>query len=240
MFGDKGQKMARLRAGGQDVPVRVEINPRARRLILRLDERSREAVAVAPSRRDVPAALAFAEERADWIVARLDALPEETPFAPGASIPLRGESCRLAPVGTGRLPKLRTEPELLLEVPGDASGFAGRVERYLKRAARSDLSDAVLRHCERLGVAARRITVKDTRSRWGSCTADGRLAFSWRLICAPPDVLDYVAAHECAHLLEMNHSATFWAHVERCRPDWQMQRAWLRRHGRALHAIGGS
>ncbi|MEO0818259.1 MAG: SprT family zinc-dependent metalloprotease, partial [Pseudomonadota bacterium] len=102
-----------------------------------------------------------------------------------------------------------------------------------------DLGDAVDTHCRALGVEARRIAVKDTRSRWGSCTSDGRLSFSWRLVCAPPEVLDYVAAHECAHLLEMNHSDRFWAHVERICPDWKHHRTWLRTHGRDLHAVGG-
>jgi len=153
-------------------------------------------------------------------------------------IPLRGEPCRLTMAGTGRVARLGTRPDLHLSAPGDPDTFQSRIIRYLRRAAVSDLGDAVDRHCARLGVDARRITVKDTRSRWGSCTADGRLSFSWRLILAPPDVLDYVAAHECAHLLEMNHSPAFWAHVARCRPDWKRQRGWLRANGRALHAIG--
>ncbi len=235
---DKGQKMALRSSAGELVTVRIEVNPKARRLILRLDERAREAVAVAPSPRLVREAAAFAAERVDWIAARLRHLPDTTPFVEGTVIPLRGEPCRLTASGSGRLARLVAEPELVLTAPGDPSGLAARVERYLRRTARSDLCDAVTHHCETLGVVPRRVTVKDTRSRWGSCTSDGRLAFSWRLICAPPDVLDYVAAHECAHLLEMNHSPAFWAHVARCRPDWKRQRAWLRRHGPALHAIG--
>jgi len=119
-----------------------------------------------------------------------------------------------------------------LRVPGAAETADKRVERFLRAAAQSDFGDAV-EH-----VAARRVTIKDTRSRWGSCTSDGRLAFSWRLVMAPPFVLEYVAAHECAHLLEMNHSPAFWAHVANCRPAWKQERAWLRQHGRDLHAVG--
>lgn len=241
MFPENGQKMA-LRAGnGSSITVRLEVNPRARRLILRLDERAREAVAVAPSRRELPAAAAFASERVDWIAQRLERMPETTPFEDGVVIPLRGEPCRLSLSGEGRLARLTAHDDgtLILSAPGAPETFAQRITRYLRKAATSDLGDAVTRHCQTLGVDVRRISVKDTRSRWGSCTSDGRLAFSWRLVCAPPDVLDYVAAHECAHLLEMNHSPRFWAHVARLRPDWKRQRDWLRRNGPHLHAIGG-
>jgi len=239
MFADKGQKMALTARDGQKVTVRMEINPRAKRLILRLDEKAREAVAVAPRAGDLAAAAAFASERVDWIAASLARVPERVAFEPGAVIPVRGEPCRLSLEGPGRRARLVTEPALVLQAPGAQETFAARITRYLKRAALSDLGDAVDAHCHALGVQAARITVKDTRSRWGSCTSDARLSFSWRLICAPPAVLDYVAAHECAHLLEMNHSDRFWAHVERICPDWKRQRRWLRTNGRELHAIGG-
>ncbi len=238
MLLDKGQKMTLTASDGRPVAVRLEVNPKARRLILRLDERAREAVAVAPSHRELEAAARFARERVDWISERLGTLPDAVAFLEGTVIPLRGDPCRLTLQGTGRTARLVTRPDLHLSAPGDPGTFQSRVVRYLRRAAVSDLGDAVERHCATLGVDARRITVKDTRSRWGSCTADGRLAFSWRLVLAPPDVLDYVAAHECAHLLEMNHSPAFWTHVARCRPDWQQQRRWLRANGRDLHAIG--
>ncbi|MEM1151457.1 MAG: SprT family zinc-dependent metalloprotease [Pseudomonadota bacterium] len=239
MFPDKGQKMALTARNGSTVTVRMEVNPRARRLILRLDEKAREAVAVAPRARDLPAAAAFATERVDWIASCLSRMPEAVAFTPGCVIPLRGEPCTLSLEGQGRRARLSTEPETVLHAPGAPETFGARVTRYLKAAARSDLGEAVDVHCRALGVEASRISVKDTRSRWGSCTSDGRLSFSWRLIFAPPAVLDYVAAHECAHLLEMNHSSRFWGHVERVCPDWKRQRGWLRTYGRDLHAIGG-
>ncbi len=238
MFRENGQKMALRTADGLEVTVRVEVNPRARRLILRLDERNREAVAVAPHPRQIPAAVAFAAERVDWIASRLAATPEPVHFLPGGVFPLRGEPCRLSLDGPGRIARLVTEPTLTLSAPGAPETFGARVNRYLRKAAISDISDAVQRHAETLNVSIQRITVKDTRSRWGSCSHDGRLSFSWRLICAPPDVLDYVAAHEVAHRIEMNHSAAFWAQVAHCRPDWKRQRDWLRKHGPELHAIG--
>lgn len=237
MIIDKGDKMALVTKCGQTVHVRLEVNPKARRLILRLDERNREAVAVAPSKRKIGEAAEFARDRIDWIAEHLQALPEHVLLRDGAIFKLRGGDCRIDLNGEGRLPKLTEGTPQILSVPGEIDTIGQRAERFLKKAAKADLSAAVIRYCDRLGVEARRVTVKDTRSRWGSCTSDGRLAFSWRLIMAPPEVLEYVAAHECAHLLEMNHSPAFWAHVETCRPAWKKERGWLRKNGRDLHAV---
>jgi hypothetical protein len=237
MFIDKQNKMSLTTKSGETVNVRLEVNPKAKRLILRLDERAREAVAVAPNKRKLGEAAAFARDRLDWIASHLERLPQHVALSEGAEIMLRGEPCLISGQGNGRTARLEIGDPHVLCVPGAPETLGQRAERYLRKAARSDLSDAVQRYCEYLGVDARRVTVKDTRSRWGSCTSDGRLAFSWRLIMAPNEVLEYVAAHECAHLLEMNHSPKFWAHVERCRPTWQKERAWLRAHGRDLHAV---
>ncbi len=238
MINDKGDKMTLQARNGENVTVRLEINPKARRLILRLDERHREAVAVAPSRRKLRDAASFASERVDWIADRLAELPVRTALVPGAEFTLRGQLCQVSLDGPGRRANLIVGDPDILSVPGDAETTERRVERYLRKEARRDLEAAVARHCTSLGVKASAVSIKDTRSRWGSCTSDGRLSFSWRLILAPPDVLDYVAAHECSHLLEMNHSAAFWTHVERCCPDWQRLRGWLRREGQRLHAVG--
>lgn len=237
MIIDKGNKMALLAGNGQRVHVRLEVNPKARRLILRLDERNREAVAVAPSKRKMGEAAAFAKERVDWIAEHLQALPEQLALRDGGVFQLRGEACQISLEGKGRLAKLVPGSPQILHLPGDSETVGKRAERFLRKTAKQDLTDAVIRYCEQLGVEARRVTVKDTRSRWGSCTSDGRLAFSWRLIMAPPAVLNYVAAHECAHLLEMNHSPAFWAHVATCCPNWKRERSWLRANGRDLHAV---
>ncbi|MEM7494239.1 MAG: SprT family zinc-dependent metalloprotease, partial [Pseudomonadota bacterium] len=181
----------------------------------------------------------FAQERADWLEAQLGALPQHISLVDGAVFKLRGEPCEISLQGEGRMVYLSEGAPNVLHAPGPADTIERRVLRYLKAEAKADLTRAVQHYCNVLGVAARRVTIKDTKSRWGSCTSDGRLAFSWRVILAPPDVLDYLAAHECAHLLEMNHSKAFWAHVERCRPTWKHERNWLRRHGRELHAVGG-
>ncbi|MEM9841227.1 MAG: SprT family zinc-dependent metalloprotease [Pseudomonadota bacterium] len=237
MIIDKGDKMSLVTKCGQTVNVRLEVNPKARRLILRLDERNREAVAVAPHPRKIGEAAAFARDRVDWIFQNLQSLPQELRLEAGVSFMLRGTPCEIRLDGPGRLPSLEPGPPQILRVPGEPKSAGQRVERFLKKTAKADLVDAVSHYCDLLRVESRRVSVKDTRSRWGSCTSDGRLAFSWRLIMAPSPILEYVAAHECAHLLEMNHSPAFWAHVAKCRPHWQQERAWLRRHGRELHAV---
>lgn len=235
---NNGQTMTLRAPGGHRIKVRLEVNAKARRLIIRLDERRREAVAVAPSRGQIEAAAAFAAERVDWISSRLQHLPEVVRFEEGAIFNYRGEPCQITGEGEGRLARLVAGEPRTLCAPGDPETLHLRVERFLKKQARADLTRAVKRHTETLGVDYKGISVKDTRSRWGSCTFDGQLSFSWRLIMAPPAVLDYVAAHECAHLIEMNHSNKFWALVGKCCPDWKRQRAWLRVHGAELQAAG--
>lgn len=235
---NNGQTVTLNGPDGHEIRVRLEVNSKARRLILRLDERKREAVAIAPSRRQIKDAAAFAAERIDWISTRLQHLPDVVSFEEGSVISFRGMPCRLTSQGEGRVARMVLGQPNTLCAPGDPETLHLRTTRYLKKQARADITRAVKRHSARLGVTYKDISVKDTRSRWGSCTADGKLSFSWRLVMAPPAVLDYVAAHECAHLLEMNHSPRFWAHVATCCSDWKHHRTWLREHGASLQAAG--
>lgn len=235
---NNGQIMTERSTNGNAVKIRLEVNPKARRLILRLDEKKREAVAVAPHRTQLGEALSFAQSRLDWIVKQLSDLPQSVPFAPGAHIPLRGVAHELSLNEDGRLAKVIPGEPMQLSAPGDEGTFARRIERFLRREAKRDLERAVDHYASILGPRPAALSVKDTRSRWGSCTSTRRLSFSWRLIFAPPEILNYVAAHECAHMLEMNHSPAFWAHVQRCDPDWKRHRKWLRTHGATLQAIG--
>jgi hypothetical protein len=157
------------------------------------------------------------------------------PFAPGAVIELEGEPVRLV-AAEGRS-GVRQEPGLLV-VGARPERFAAATRKALVAMARARLEAAVARHAARLGVSVAAVSLRDTRSRWGSCSAAGALSFSWRLIAAPPAVLDYVAAHETAHRLEMNHSARFWAHVRACVGDPAAARRWLRGNGSRLLALG--
>jgi len=239
MKNDKNHSFVVQDSTGRDIRVRIRVNPRSRRLILKVDEREREGILVVPRDSDRRAGISFAAERADWFSARLASMPEPIPFRPDAVIQLRGSSVTLCDQGSGRRTELvEAGTSLILRSPGAAATFSDRVSRFLKAEARRDLENSVAVHCDRLGVEARRVTIKDTRSRWGSCTSDGRLAFSWRLILAPVPVLDYVAAHECAHLIEMNHSERFWALVRRTYGDHAPARRWLKRNGAGLHAFG--
>ena len=234
---DPNQRVTLESSDGQIIPLRIEINRRARRLILRLDEQRTEAVAVAPSPRHIKEAVAFAKTRIDWLATALSKLPKPVHVKDGSEIYLRGDACRITATGSGRSPILEAGPPRLLRLPGDPETIGRRALRYLKATARRDLERAVNEYCDKLDLQPHTVSIKDTRSRWGSCTSTGKLSFSWRLIMAPTDVLDYVAAHECAHLIEMNHSPAFWSIVEACKPDWRAARTWLHRNGSALHAV---
>lgn len=224
---------------GARVAVRLVVNPRARRVSVRVCPTRREAIATAPSRRQLKNAAAFAAERVSWIARELSRLPQGVVFAPGALVPLRGVMHELVHErgrGGARV-EPGTPPRLVVPAP-DPDLFESRLVRFLKAEALADLRARVAVHAAALGVKPARIQVKEVRSRWGSCTSEGALAFSWRVVLAPPFVLDYLAAHEVAHLIEMNHSRRFWALVRNCLPDFERGRRWLHEHGCALHAVG--
>ena len=182
----------------------------------------------------------FLSRHLDWAAEQVGGRPEPVAIEDGATIPLRGVPTRIVHAGAGRgltkLDDLDGEPVLI--VHGDADHVARRVTDFLKREAKADLARSVARHAKALGVKPRSITIRDTVSRWGSCSTTGALNFSWRIVLAPPEVLDYLAAHEVAHLREMNHSPRFWSLVEDLLPGMERQRRWLREHGATLHAVG--
>lgn len=225
---------------GRRAPVRLIVNPRARHVSVRIDPTRREAIATAPSPRYLKHAAQFATERAGWIAAELARLPRSVQLTPGAFAPLRGTDHELVwshGRGKGRMEPGGLWPRIIMPAP-DPALFESRLLRFFKEQARADLIDRVAHHSVSLGVKPERIQVKELRSRWGSCSSDGVLSFSWRLILAPPHVLDYLAAHEVAHLREMNHSRKFWALVRKAMPDFERGRDWLHEHGCALHAVG--
>jgi predicted metal-dependent hydrolase len=184
-----------------------------------------------PRRACANAALAFAEEKSDWIRGHLARRPDPVTVGIGARIPVAGQEL---PIVAGQLRRAERQGDALI-VPDAPSMAAACVKAWLKLQARAALAPACGRYAAALGRVPGRITLRDTRSRWGSCTARGDLMFSWRLVMAPSEVLDYVAAHEVAHLVEMNHSPAYWAVVERICPDYRAPRAWLKAHGQDLH-----
>jgi predicted metal-dependent hydrolase len=235
----RGPERLVVEIGGRATPVQVIRNPRARRLILRIDAATGSPALTLPPRSSLAEGEAFLRGNIGWLERRLARAPGGAPFRDGAVFPLRGDPCRIAyRGGRGLVALQRTEGGLFLSVPGDADHLERRVADWLKREARRDFTAAVSRLAAALGKRPASIRIGDAGSRWGSCSARGALAFSWRLILAPPHVLDYLAAHEVAHLAEMNHGPKFWALVRRLDPDFEAARAWLKRNGAGLHAFG--
>ena len=221
--------------------VRVRRHRQARRYTLRIQSATREVILTIPPRGTLKEAREFAQQHGSWIAARLGRLPEAVPFADGVVVPLRGVPHRIAHRrGVRGTVWTETEPggEPVLCVAGNAPHIDRRIGDFLRREARRDLEIASLRFAAELGVAVRRVAVRDQASRWGSCSTAGVLSFSWRLILAPSFVLNYLAAHEVAHLVEMNHSARFWRLVQRLCPDHERAKVWLDVHGSDLHRYG--
>jgi predicted metal-dependent hydrolase len=227
---------ATVEIAGKPVSVAVRRNPRARRLYLRIDPVRADVVLVLPRGVGLQEGLRFAHDRRGWLAGRLAAMPIHTPFADGIAIPL-----------LGRTVTIRHKPDVRGGVAcvGDELHVAGRIEHltrrvrdWLKAQARSELSARSHACAARIGRQIARVRIGDPKSRWGSCSAKGGLAYSWRLILAPPEVLDYVVAHEVAHLVEHNHGRRFWALVESLTPATQQAKLWLRRHGNTLLRYG--
>ena len=217
----------------------IRRNARARRLILRVDESLGLPVLTLPSRTSLIQGEQFLQKNISWLEDRLGQLAPAAPFSDGSVFPLRGTPCRIrGRRGRGIITLARRESGFLLTVPGEPEFMARRITEWLRREARRDLERAVARHSKALGRFPKSLRVSDPKSRWGSCSAAGVLTFSWRLVLAPPRVLDYLAAHEAAHLKEMHHGAKFWALVERLDPDFEAARAWLNKGGVALSAVG--
>jgi len=222
------------------IAVRLSVNRRARRISIRIDLGRGEAVAVAPSERRLADAVAFVHDRRAWIAERLADRPESVRFAPGARIPLFGKPAPLLCAGGAAAARLvEHEGATAILSGGEGDAFARRVERLLRAEARRRLGERTLVHAAALGLKPPTVSIGDPKSRWGSCSPHrNAIRYSWRLVMAPPEVLDYVAAHEVAHLVHADHSPAYWAVVRAVFGDPKPHRAWLRTHGAALHAAG--
>lgn len=226
--------------GGEVYLVRLRRHRQARRYTLRIQSATRQVLLTMPPRGSLKEARAFAERHGGWIAARLGRLPEPAPFVLGTVLPLRGVDHRIAhrPHARGSVWTEEEGGARLLCVAGAEAHMARRIRDFLKREAKRDLDAASRRMAAELGVKVRRVSIRDQASRWGSCSTTGVLSYSWRLIMAPPFVLEYLAAHEVAHLVEMNHSQRFWRVVARIFPDVARAKAWLDAHGSNLHRYG--
>lgn len=244
---------------GLNMPMLLRRSPRARRFSLQVSEARRGAVLTLPAYASYAEAEEFLSRHLDWLKERIAGLPEPVPFADGAVVPLRGlvhvlrfagpvrrrgvvwideaDNAKIAPAWPAGT---RDQNDLLprLQVAGEIAHAPRRLRDWLKRQAHADLRHYVDLHARRLDLMPKRITVRDQTTRWGSCSTTGTLSFSWRLILAPPFVLDYLAAHEVAHLAQMNHGPKFWSLVASTMPRHEEARDWLHRYGSDLHAFG--
>jgi predicted metal-dependent hydrolase len=218
-------------------PLAIRMNPRARRLLLRIDAASRQVELVLP--RGVPPehGLKFLAAQRGWILARLDALPPPVPFAEGAVVPVFGVPHRIRHENGALAPPVAIA-DGEIRVKGAPEHWARRVRDHLARLAGRELARRARGFAAQIDKTVAHVTVRDTKSRWGSCSSGGSLSFSWRLVFAPENVVDYVVAHEVAHLAEMNHGPRFWRLVRQLVPDPAGPRAWLKRHRSRLFSYG--
>jgi predicted metal-dependent hydrolase len=219
-----------------DIPVRWRPSTRARRVSLRICPRGGEVVITLPPQTGRRAGLALLKEHGAWAMERLAALAPRVEFAPGARLLLGGVRHRIRHEPMSRGGAFLDGTDIV--VTGGIAFLKRRVSDFLRAEARRRVAQRIGPHAQVLGVKPRGLRVKDTRSRWGSCAPDGTLAFSWRLVMAPDWVMDYVVAHEVAHLLELNHSPRFWAHVDRLVTTREAAVEWLRVEGPALLRVG--
>lgn len=227
--------------GERTAPLVARVNRRAKRLILTVDSVAGEILVTAPSKRALPEAIAFARERADWIAGQLSDNLRGKPFLAGAVFPYRGIDHVIVSRGGPRSPvSIDDSVAPAVCVGGEAAHVNRRVTDWLKNEARRELTSRADHYCERLDKKRGPIRIRDMRTRWGSCSSDGSLAFSWRLIMAPPRILDYVAAHECVHLVHMHHRPAFWRKLASLDVDAREAANWFDRNGQTLFAYGAA
>lgn len=229
----RGQKMMEQieLAGPPVVTILVRRTRQARRLSLRVSQLDGRVTMSLPMRTPLREAQVFATEKEDWIRGALAKRPETARPVIDGKVLFQGVDVDVV-TGAGRVARF---VDGQITVPDNPARVMSRVAAFMKVTARERLCEASDRYAAQLGVSYGRLKLRDTRSRWGSCSSEGNLMYSWRLIMAPPEVLDYVAAHEVSHLLEMNHSAQYWQVVSSIYPQYKPPRAWLRKHGQQLH-----
>jgi predicted metal-dependent hydrolase len=227
----------RIRALGLGAPVALRASPRARRLSLRVDAAARGIELVLPQRFAAETALRFVAAHRGWIEARVAALPPPLRLADGATVPVFGVPHRIRRELDPAAPPVTIDGGEI-RVRGDPAHLPRRVRDHLVALAKRDFAARARATAVRIGKSVSRVGVRDPKSRWGSCSSSGTLSFSWRLVLAPDSVIDYVVAHEVAHLVEMNHGPRFWRLVASLVTDIDTSRAWLRRHRNELLSYG--
>lgn len=224
---------------GRTLPLTIRHNAQATRMTLRIEPGGRALKMTVPIGLPTREVDAFLDRHRGWLATKLARFSDDDRLEEGATILLRGVPHRIERTGQtrGLTEPVLIDGEAVLRVSGAPEHLRRRIADYLKKEARLDLERLVAIHAGRIGRKAKSITLRDTRSRWGSCAADGALNFSWRIVMAPPNVIDYLAAHEVAHLAEMNHGPGFWKICASLCPEMETARKWLSRNGTMLHAI---
>lgn len=228
----------RIALSSGDLPLKMIRRRQARRFVLRLDAEGEAAVLVLPRWASLKEALRFLDANRDWLERRIGDLPPRIAFADGAALVVLGQPYRLRHAAGARGRGSAWIEEGEIRVAGERHHLARRTRDFLRDLARRELTERARHLAARVDRKVTGITVRDTKSRWGSCSAEGGLVFSWRLVLAPPDVMDYVVAHEVAHLVHMNHGKHFWRLVEELAPGSAAPRSWLRRNRSRLLRIG--
>lgn len=240
MFGRKVKKIHEahhtIDIDGRAVPLLVRRHPRAKRIILRVNTRGEGVVVTVPAHADPSDAFNMAHRQSDWINEHLTKQEERTPFADGVFAPYLGQEYLVCHRPNERGTVWIEADEI--HVAGGKEHLTRRLTDWMKKQARTRITELAHDKAERLDKDITRITIRDTRTRWGSCSFKGCLSFSWRLVMTPEDVLDYVVAHEVSHLSHMDHSKNFWRTVDTLTPDADSARDWLSENGSALHRIG--
>ena len=217
------------RAAGPDV--KISISPRAKRLTLRIDAGCRQAVLTLPPHCSQRSVLDFVERHSDWIDNNLRNLPESATFRNGEIISILGCEYQICHCPQSRGIRLH---EGRLEVSGQEEFLHRRVKDFLKKLAAEQFQILSRQKASLLNCKVNKITIKDTKSRWGSCSTRNNINYNWRVILAPKTVIDYLISHEVAHLKHQDHSRDFWNCVRSLCPNCAQGRLWLRRHGKEL------
>ncbi len=225
---------------GRTLPLKIVENDRARRLTLRIDAGGRGLRITVPPGLRKGEVDRFLHRQQGWLEQRLAKVPERPQVRPGIKVPLRGVPHLIVhePGKRGSVTVGSEHGSPALFVHGDRRHLQRRIADFLKREAKRDIDALVDKHTASIGKKAKAVRFRDTTSRWGSCTSDGALSFSWRIMMAPSPVINYLVAHEVAHLKEMNHGPKFWKLCEELCPDTNRCKAWLKKNGGALQAIG--
>lgn len=242
LSGNQNRSISRDRTlvvDGEPIPVKVVEHPKSKRITLRLMPAGDGLKITMPAHVSDRELDGFLDRNKNWVAAKKARLPKIVELGEGAIIPYLGKAHRIVHLDRlrGIVEARQIGEELSLLVPGDPKFIQRKLVDFLKKQARAELNLAVTKHASTLNVRPKQIRITDSTSRWGSCSSTRTLSFSWRIIMAPPAVLDYLAAHEVAHLREMNHSDRFWNLVREICPDMEVQKSWLRKNGASLHAV---